>query len=431
MKTKGFSSPKRIIDGKICHLKRSPHTRGKRKPKDQRWIYNWFHNNCDKVTPDKSRPQVLKGKRVSILLNGNRHKVKCVRHVMEGHKLELVKSFLSSAEYKQWQSDNDGESLTPHFVQTCICPCMSKAKVNECACKICTEFTSALTALKQMREQVRRYKKCRCAGCSNPASFEKYNQTIQDPQKFRANVCCPKQSYPHLVLPHTPGVIPSFYPLKCCKETPESPPHINQCTECGVHKALYRHEDCLDRTDDEATWMQWVPTEVDASEKKGGKTIREVYRKQTGTRKELVDRVFELAQKYLFHIWVHRMTTHLGKLHVATFDGITTIMVKADFAATVILKAEYMATCEFGRSTNMYVALVLSDPEEEEEKEKEKDEKETEKEKDEEKGKDKDEEKDKDREKDKDKEEDKEKDNDVDKKKDKDWDRPLKPKVGE
>jgi hypothetical protein len=38
-------------------------------------------------------------------------------------------------------------------------------------------------------------------------------------------------------------------------------------------------------------------------------------------------------------------------------------MVKADFAATVILKSEYMATCEHGRYTNMYVALVLHSPE--------------------------------------------------------------------
>ena len=122
----------------------------------------------------------------------------------------------------------------------------------------------------------------------------------------------------------------------------------------------------MEYTNDKAKWHQWTSTEVDASEKNGGKETRDVFRERTGTRRELLDRVFELAPKYLFHMWVHQMTRHQEKIRVATFDS-DSIIVKADFAATVELKAEKMATCEFGTHTNMYVALVLHSPETDEE----------------------------------------------------------------
>ena len=121
-----------------------------------------------------------------------------------------------------------------------------------------------------------------------------------------------------------------------------------------------RNRGCVEQTSDSATWKQWTPTEVDSTEK--GKAVRQVFREVKGTRKELVDRIFELSRKYLFHIWLHQMTKQQGRLRVATFDPKTAIVVKADFAATVELKAEAQATCEFGRHTNMYVALVLHSP---------------------------------------------------------------------
>jgi hypothetical protein len=127
-----------------------------------------------------------------------------------------------------------------------------------------------------------------------------------------------------------------------------------------------RHDDCIEYTNDKAKWMQWVSTEVDASEKNGGKETKDVFRERPGTRRELLDRIFELAPKYLFHMWVHQMTRHQEKLRVATFDS-DSIIVKADFAATVELKAEKMATCEFGTHTNLYVALVLHSPKTDEE----------------------------------------------------------------
>jgi len=363
----GRSNPAELKKGAVCKLKRSPHSSGKRKKRDMLWVYHWFHNECPLVSPDKSRKEEMKGRLSTIKIDGRKISVTCRRSVVDGDKNDMVQSFLASSDYKQWLVENPGDELAKSSVQKCICPCMSKAKVNECSCKICSEFQSALGAWHKQREVWHKQEKCTCPGCSDKTAFAPYRKASQDVSKFRAAVCCPKQDYPHLKLPHQPDIMPQFYPLKCCKESACQPAHIDMCKECGVDNKLYRHPECIEQRDgagrgSKATWKQWMPTEVDASEAKGGTAIRDVFREREGTRKELVDRVFELAPRFLFHMWLHQMTRHMGNLRVATFDGLTTIIIKADFAATVELLAEMMATCEFGRSTNLYVALVLHSP---------------------------------------------------------------------
>ena len=132
-----------------------------------------------------------------------------------------------------------------------------------------------------------------------------------------------------------------------------------------THEHKHRHDNCVERTNQRASWMQWVDTECRSADKTGGDekvTVRKVYREVKGTRKELVDRVFELARPYIFHSWIDTITRHMALLRTNTFDGSTRIQVKADFAATVQLKSEYTGTCEYGNTTNLYVALVLHSP---------------------------------------------------------------------
>ena len=123
-----------------------------------------------------------------------------------------------------------------------------------------------------------------------------------------------------------------------------------------------RHSNCVEQTNGPASWEQWVSTEVDACEKNGGTLHRDVFRKVSGTRKQLLDRIFELAPKFLYHMWVHQMTKHQGELRVATFDGKKVILVKCDFAASIELKAKNQGCCEWGPHTNMFVVLVLHSP---------------------------------------------------------------------
>lgn len=355
-----LSSPAEMKKGKACYVKRSPHTSGKRKKRDLGWVYDWFHTSCPLVYPDKTRPCAMKGRKARIVISGELKKVTCVKHCAEGNKVDLAQCLLSSPEYKQWQVKNDGDSIPLSSIQKCICPCISQAKVNQCSCKTCTEFAAVLSAWEKQRTEWHNETPCKCPGCSDNVAFARYRAASKNVSAFRAQVCCSKVKYPHLQLPHQPDVVPFFYRLACCKLSATQPPHVHLCDKCGVDKMLHAHDDCIERTNDKASWMQWVESECDT---KDGKAVRKMYRKVEGTRKELLERVFELAPRFLYHMWLHQMTVHQGKLREATFDGTKSILVKSDFAATVELQSEHMATCEFGRSCNLYVALIVHSPE--------------------------------------------------------------------
>jgi hypothetical protein len=83
-----------------------------------------------------------------------------------------------------------------------------------------------------------------------------------------------------------------------------------------------------------------------------------VFREVKGTRRQLLDRLVDLAGPYLLHKWVHQMTAHQSRLRAETFNRKLSILVHVDFAATVELKAQYQLTCEYGTRTNLYCALV-------------------------------------------------------------------------
>ena len=257
-----------------------------------------FTKSCALVEVDKSRPEKLKG-RQEISINGKPHKVDCVRHLMNGSKKELVQCFFDSAEYKQWKTDNPGETLGESSVQRCICPCIKPAKLNECACKICVEFQYGLKAWNDQRKDWHKSEKCTCYGCTSK-QFGLYMGASASESAFRAACCCPKVERPHLTLPHLPDSTPAFYQLKCCKASNSTPNHIDTCRECGWHnnRRLYKYGGCIERNDEPATWMQWQDTEANEN-------TRSVPRGKKGTRKQLLDHVFSLHRKYLFHKWVH------------------------------------------------------------------------------------------------------------------------------
>jgi hypothetical protein len=119
-----------------------------------------------------------------------------------------------------------------------------------------------------------------------------------------------------------PNAVLRFRSIRCCKYSHKHPGHASQCQDCGVQRRLYRHPQCIEQSTEPASWMQWQETEVDASEKSGGKAHRMVYREKKGTRKLLLDRIFELAPVYFYHHWVMSVTTHMGRLRNATYVAI-------------------------------------------------------------------------------------------------------------
>jgi hypothetical protein len=351
-------------ESQILKMQRAPHSHGKRKRQDWTWVWEWFHKHCPLVDFDKSRNIQLKGRNLKIVINGESRNVTCPRMFAEATKTELVESFFASPEYAEWQASNPQSTLGQSSVQRLICPCIQSAKISECSCKICTEFINALKSWEEQRREWHKEATCSCEGCSDPNMRARYMSASKDIATFRSVVLCAKKQYPGLVLPHLPSMIPEFYRLECCMKNPKKPEHMSACQKCGVNRRLYSYDNCIERTQQKATWMQWIDTEVDASGANGGKAMREVFRKVTGTRRQLLERVFELAPKFMNHIWVHQLTSHQAKLRYATFDGSKVLQLKADFAATVELKSSNMGTCEFGRQTNLYVCLALHSPSE-------------------------------------------------------------------
>jgi hypothetical protein len=114
---------------------------------------------------------------------------------------------------------------------------------------------------------------------------------------------------------------------------------------------------CVERTEDEAKWIKWQPTEI-----RNAKESRPVLREYTGTRRELTNCIIQSYPAMLYHCWINEMTRQQEKLDVQTFDGTTDIVVKTDFAAAAELKAQYTATCEWPTTAQQCVAIVLHSP---------------------------------------------------------------------
>jgi hypothetical protein len=328
-------------------LERSPHTTGPRQKKPMRWVYSWFHNYelNSLLDPDKQRPERYRGKKLSIEIDGEKNPVECPRHIINGTKKDLVQLFLESTEYKQWQAMNPGMSMSPRSVSGCICPCMKPAQVrlqkpcfqtqthtnihtqvNECSCRICTEFEEVLKAWHTQRKVWHKPRQglpkqvCKCPGCSNPEAFERYMGASRSVKHFRDACLCPKIAFPELAMPHSPEDAPHFRDIACCTLDDKYPVHVSKpCAKCGVLNRLYAHDECIER-DHRATasWRQWVMTQVHGGEENGGTDNRMVFRKVTGTRRMLLERIFSLARRYFFHNWLHGVTSHMGRLRNAT-----------------------------------------------------------------------------------------------------------------
>jgi hypothetical protein len=147
-----LSSAEKSKDGKgrFCKLARRPHSSGKRKKRNMNFVYDYFHESCPLVEPDKSRPtKGFLGKNLKIVVSGETKKVTCTPRVRYGSKKDLVQCFKEGKEYAAWQKQNPGDKLPDSAVRRCICPCIHASTVTECACKICTEFTKVLQALRK------------------------------------------------------------------------------------------------------------------------------------------------------------------------------------------------------------------------------------------------------------------------------------------
>ena len=183
-------------------IKRQPHSHGPKSKKSLDFIFNWFHNDCPLVEVDKSRKSSYKNYMVQCA--GKKRKLTCQLHVLNGTKFEAAKSFLASDVYRNWQKQT-GLEIPHKTVQSCICVCMKQATIHECCCPVCVEFKYLLKAWDTQRKVWHKEKKCECSGCNGPKRFA-YKEASKSITNFQFVVCCPRKKYPHLTLPHLPGI---------------------------------------------------------------------------------------------------------------------------------------------------------------------------------------------------------------------------------
>lgn len=267
-------------DKQLLGIKRKANASGSRSKLDLDWIYKWFHEDCPLVDVDKTRRQCYKRKLFSF--NGTQRRLDCQRRIISGKKQDAIKSFLESDKYSHWLRQT-GRTIHPKTVGSCICPCIKEAKPVECACPVCVEFRYLLSAWNEQRKKWHATP-CKCPGCTGPR-FGEYMAASQSTTHFKQALCCKRQPYPHLKLPHLPGEIPHFYPLRCCAKSDLIPGHVQPCEHCGWARKMYNHHDCVERNYEEAKWKRWKLTNID------GVNERKVLQEHTGTRRELLNTI--------------------------------------------------------------------------------------------------------------------------------------------
>ena len=189
-------------DASALSITRRPHSHGTKAKLDLDFVYDWFHDQCPLVQVDKSlRRHYTRSKPFCA---GKIRQLDCQRRILNGTREQAVDSFLNSDVYKRWQLKHQN-AIGERTVMSSICPCIKIATIKECSCPICVQFEYHLRAWDRQRREWHKERKCQCPGCNGPKA-DAYFSASKSPSQFRRTVCCPMTKYPHLILPHLPGI---------------------------------------------------------------------------------------------------------------------------------------------------------------------------------------------------------------------------------
>jgi hypothetical protein len=207
---------KQVLEKETMMLARMPASYGPAAPKDLEFLVRYFHTKCSLVEPDKER--AFQYTRKKAVVRGKRRQIVCQRKLLLGTRREAAEEAKRSSIVKEWEARN-GESLSLDVIQSCICSCIRMATVRQCVCKYCTGMTFRLAAWNSLRNSWHQQPAggCKCHGCMDPERRARFMRASKSSEDFMVQVCCEKESWPGCELPHTPGVVPEFFPLRCCK----------------------------------------------------------------------------------------------------------------------------------------------------------------------------------------------------------------------
>lgn len=315
-------------------------------------IHEWFHNQCSMVTPNKNTKREYTKKTID-LPNGEKKVLTCDFKVRYGSENELAMEYLESQQHKDIMFGNPRLKLCLSNILKCICPCIKPCAPDECICPCCTQMTYYCEAVHKMRKQARdNNETCSCVECKEGTKWSDASQNIS---ACRASFTCGKKQYPHLKNPAS-NEIPQFAELKCSllpTTTGHHPPCCEPCGRCGWDNVAPKN--CpVQMNNDECYWTE--------KEKKAGPRGEDVYTKQQGTRKQLIEKFRDHIPIYNHHKFVHHWTKHNFDLCCETFDGKKKIVIVTDFAAQYKMKQKKTEKCTQDCTCNELVVLVLHSP---------------------------------------------------------------------
>ena len=324
---------------------------------DSDFLYELIHTKCPLVELDRSKKGRWKKKRIKVGDTPLRHS-NCMQHVRSGTKDEIVDWVLHSEELDGYRRRNPEVRVCRDLIQRCICPCIKAAKTAECACPICFDFRSRLKVFNKCMVSIRKDNPC---GCCLPES--KFVEATKNSTLFCRNVCCAKEKFPGLEMPHNKGFTPSFFPLRCVIDEKTCPhDHTKPCVKCGLDRIT--PESCPNLTGEKLqTPVTWQKRSIELYRVKNGSyREKEVLHDYSGTIGELWTEIQERHKFFMYHRWTVDWQRWAFKREIATFDGEEEILVLCDFAAQFKMHGVAIKTCETGQTCNEYVCLVLYKP---------------------------------------------------------------------
>ena len=121
----------------ILTMPKMGHSFGPKAKVDLDFVYDWLHNDCPLIEPDKSKEQSHLNKLIHCA--GKDRRINCQRRILNATKKNAADVFLQSDVYHSWQRKM-GRSLPLKTVESCFCFCIKDATTKECVCTVCTEF---------------------------------------------------------------------------------------------------------------------------------------------------------------------------------------------------------------------------------------------------------------------------------------------------
>jgi hypothetical protein len=321
-------------------------------------VYNFFGHGGDLpdhsayIEPDKdaSKKNYTKKK---FVLGGEEITLSCFMKIRTASRLTCAKEYQFSETNLQYviticsllclltqlqmylnryEESHPGSKLSLIQIMACMCPCITAAKIRECACPICTDMECLLRAFNK------HFKSCptKCDCC------KAYSSAMSSIDELMRRLSCAETVLPGM---RRDGCDKDFCmrPVKCCVSSGDIG-GLEPCPTCCFANRLPRGN-CssfsrysLNR---EVTWLK----HQDTVEGKNRDRVVKRLRTFKGKFSELLREIEERAKPLMYHLWKARFLRRCFHLDCDFFNPLTEAVLLTDFASVTVISTLYLHFC--------------------------------------------------------------------------------------